>query len=47
MTTSWDQELVEENAKLKVEIATLSKQLQDKEFIQGQTTESTFNPGKV
>ena len=32
MTTSWDQELVKENAKLKAEITTLRKQLQDKEF---------------
>ena len=30
-TTSKDQELLEENAKLKLEITTLKKQLQDKE----------------
>ena len=44
MTTSKDQELVEENSKLKVEIATLRKQLQDKESVHGQTEGSTFNP---
>ena len=32
LTTSKDQELVKENSKLKVEIATLRKQLQDKEL---------------
>ena len=43
-TTSKDQELVEENSKLKIKIATLRKQLQDKESTQGQTEGSTFNP---
>ena len=37
MTMSRDHELVEENAKIKVKIATLRKQLQDKESTQGQT----------
>ena len=46
MTTSQDQELVEENAKLKDEIATLRRQLQDKESTQGQTIGSTFSPRK-
>ena len=43
-TTTKDQGLVKDNAKLKVEIATLMKQLQDKESAQGQTKERTFNP---
>ena len=43
-TTSRDQELVEENSKLKVKITTLRKQLQDKESTQGQTKGNTFNP---
>ena len=33
-TTSQDPEIVKENAKLKAEIATLRKQLQDKELAQ-------------
>ena len=41
-TTSKDQELVEENFKLKVKIATLRKQLQDKESAQGEIEGSTF-----
>ena len=44
MPTSKDQELVQENAKLKVNIATLRKQLQDKESAQGQIEGSTFTP---
>ena len=43
-TTSQDQELVKENVELKVEIATLRRQLQDKESTQGHTEGSTFNP---
>ena len=38
-----DQVLVKENSKLKVEIATLRKQLQNKESNQGQTEGSTFS----
>ena len=45
-TTSQDQELVKENAQLKAKIATLRKQLQDKESAQGQTKGSTFSPRK-
>ena len=44
MTMSRDHELVEENAKIKVKIATLRKQLQDKESTQGQREGSTFSP---
>ena len=43
---SWDQELVKENAKLKAKIATLRKQLQDKESAQGQTKQITLSPRK-
>ena len=43
-TTFRDQELVEENSKLKVKIATLRKQLQDKESTQGQIEGNTFSP---
>ena len=43
-TTSRDLEIVKENARLKIEIATLRKQLQDKELAQGQTKGSTFSP---
>ena len=43
-TTSRDQELVEENSKIKIKIATLRKQLQDKDSAQGQTEGSTFSP---
>ena len=43
-TTSRDPKMVKENARLKTEIATLRKQLQDKESAQGQTKGSTFSP---
>ena len=43
-TTSRDPEMVEENARLKTEITTLRKQLQDKESAQRQTEGSTFSP---
>ena len=43
-TTSKDQELVEENSKMKIKIATLRKQLQDKESARGQTKGNTFSP---
>ena len=46
MTTSKDQELVKENINLKVEIATLRKQLQDKDSTQGQIEGITFIPRK-
>ena len=41
---SQDPKIVEENTKLKAEIATLRKQLHDKESAQGQTKGSTFSP---
>ena len=46
MTTFKDQDLVEENAKLRAEIANLRRQHQDKELAQGQTKGSTFSPQK-
>ena len=44
--TSKDQELVKENAKFKAKIATLRRQLQDKDFAQGQMEGNTFSPRK-
>ena len=43
-TISQDPKIVKENARLKAKIATLRKQLQDKESAQGQTKGSTFSP---
>ena len=42
-TTSRDPEMVEENTRLKTKIASLRKQLQDKESTQGQTEGTTFS----
>ena len=45
-TTSRDQELVKENTKLRANIATLRRKVQDKELAQCQTKGSTFSPQK-